>query len=98
MRLLTETNGRYRESHDFRDKSMDITGAVSEQSNANTGILRSEQFLLVRRINFQMGNLLGGDIVNVSVIQSYSIGTARLAGRVVKIKLQEPAKSGLITS
>lgn len=39
-----------------------------------------------------MANLLGGDIVNVSVVQSYTIGTTRLAGRVVKIKLQEPVK------
>jgi len=41
-----------------------------------------------------MADLLGGNIVNISVIQSYTVSTARLAGGIVKIKLQKPGKSG----
>jgi len=45
-----------------------------------------------------MADFLGSNIVNVSVIQSYTVGTARFAGGIVKIKLQKSGKSGCLLS
>lgn len=73
---------------------MYIAGAIGEESNAKTRFLRFEKLFLVWSINFQLSYLLGGDIVNVSVVQNYTVGTTRLSSRVEKIELQKPAESG----
>lgn len=66
--ILTKTNGGYRKSHDFRDKSVHTTGAISEESYTKTGSLCFKEFLFIGSINFQVANPLGSNIVNVSIV------------------------------
>lgn len=68
LALLTETNRGYWESHDLRDESVHVTCAISEESYAEAGLPRPEQFLLVGSINFQMTYYLGSDIINVAIV------------------------------